>query len=199
MRYFQATILPASRSDQTRRAARWRTVGYGAAIAPFLLMVALAWLRADLTGPEIPEWRPVLALADASRQKGDLYEARHLYLQVDRIASWQQDWEGLIAAACGIKKLDGAEGPYSKTFAILVRAMTAAENKQSRVGISAVARAFTTIGEHKAASMVSSRIRPDWPQETRALGDPVAVDCWEPHGSKRPTLEPSEIPLALNK
>jgi hypothetical protein len=184
MRYFQATLLkcamPASRSDQSRRAARWRTVGYVAAIAPFLLIVALAWFRADLTRLEIPDWRPVLALADASWEKGDLYEARHLYLQVDRIASWQQDWEGLVAAACGIKRLDGTEGPYSKTFAILVRAMIAAESMQSRSGMSAVARAFSTIGQPKAATMVAARIRSDWPQETRDAAHLVAVDCWEP-------------------
>jgi hypothetical protein len=190
MRYFQAAILkcamPASRSDQSRRAARWRTVGYVAAIAPFLLMVALAWFRADLTRLEIPDWRPVLALADASWRKGDLYEARHLYLQVDRIASWQQDWEGLVAAACGIKRLGGEEGPYSKTFAILVRAMMAAESKRSRAGISAVARAFSTIGEDKAATMVSSRIRPDWPQETRDSANLVAAGCWEPHAGGGP-------------
>lgn len=200
MRYFQAAILkcamPASRRDPSRRAARWRTVGYVAAIAPFLLMVALAGLRADWIRPEIPDWRPVLALADASWQKGDLYEARHLYLQVDRIASWQQDWEGLVAAACGIKRLDGAEGPYSKTFAILVRAMTAAESKQSRAGISAVARAFSKTGEHKAATMVSSRVRPHWPQETGAPTNLVAVDCWEPQAGGRPAYEPNETPLA---
>ena len=84
---------------------------------------------------EIPDWRPMLALANALREKGDLYEARHLYLQVDRIASWQQDWESLIAAACGIKRLDGAEGPYSKTFAILVRAMTAVWTRIIEVAI----------------------------------------------------------------
>jgi hypothetical protein len=190
MRYFQATILryalPALRSNHSRRATRWRTIGYIAAIAPFLLMVALVWIRPDLTRPEIPDWRPILALADASWEKGDLYDARHLYLQVERIASWQQDWEGLVAAACGIKRLGGAEGPYSKTFAILVRAMMAAESKRSRAGITAVARALSKIGEYKAATMVASRIRPDWPQETRDSANLVAVDCWEFHAGGRP-------------
>jgi hypothetical protein len=190
MRYFQAAILrcafPASRPNQSRRATRWRMIGYVAAIAPFLLMVALAWIRPDLTQLEIPDWRAVLALADASREKGDLYDARHLYLQVDRIASWQQDWEGLVAAACGIKRLGGAEGPYSKTFAILVRALMVAESKGSRTGISAIARAFSTIGEHKAAAMVYSRIRPDWPQEARNSANITSVDCWESHDGGRP-------------
>ena len=102
-----AIKAPASalQAKQSRRAARWRAIAYSTAILPLLLMVALAWLRPGSNRTEIPDWRPVLALADALREKGDLYEARHLYLQVDRIASWQQDWEGLTAAACGIKSL----------------------------------------------------------------------------------------------
>jgi hypothetical protein len=169
MRHIQAAALkfpaPASHPDQSRRAALWRTIGYVVAIGPFLLLVALAWLRPDLNRTEIPDWRPVLALAGAASEKGDMHAARHLYLQVDQIASSQQDWEGLVAAACGIQKLDGAEGPYSKTFAILVRAVMAAENRQSRAGIAAVARAFVAVGHDKVAAMVSSRIRPDWPEE----------------------------------
>jgi hypothetical protein len=184
MRHFQTTIpkcaMQASRSGHNLRVARWRTAGYIAASAPFLLMITLAWFHADWTRPKIPDWRPVLALADASWKKGDLHNARYLYLQVDQIASWQQDWEGLVAAACGIRSLDGTVGPYSKTFAILVRAMMAAESKRSRTGISAVARAFSMIGEHKAATMVASRIRTDWPQETRDSGNFVAANCWSP-------------------
>lgn len=183
MRHIQAAALkcpaPASHSDQSRRAARWRTIGYVVTIGPFLLMVALAWLRPDLNRTEIPDWRPVLALADAAWEKGDLNAARHLYLQVDQIASWQQDWEGLVAVACGIKRLDGAEGPYSKTFAILIRATMAAESRQSRAGIAAVAKAFAAVGQDKAASMVSSRIRPDWPEELLDSSSVGAVGCWE--------------------
>jgi hypothetical protein len=142
-------------------------------------MVALAWLRSDLNRPEISHWRPVLALADAAREKGDLYAARNLYLQVDQIASSKQDWEGLVAAACGIKRLDGAEGPYSKTFAILLRAVMAAESRQSRAGIAAVAGVFAAVGQDRAASMVASRIRPDWPEELPDSSSVGAVGCWE--------------------
>ena len=183
MAHIQAAALkcpaPASHSDQSRRAARWRKIGYVVVIGPFLLMVALAWLRPDLNRTEIPDWRPVLALADAAWEKGDSYAARHLYLQVDQIASSQQDWPGLVAAACGIKRLDGAEGPYSKTFAILIRATMAAESRQSRAGIAAVAGVFATVGQDKAASMVSSRIRPDWPEELPNSSSVGAVGCWE--------------------
>ena len=142
-------------------------------------MVVLAWLHPDLNRPEIPDWRPVLALADAAWGKEDLYAARHLYLQVDQIASSQQDWEGLVAAACGMQRLDGAKGPYSKTFAILIRAVTAAESRQSRAGIAAVARVFAAVGQDKAASMVSSRIRPDWPEELLDSSSVGALGCWE--------------------
>lgn len=138
-----------------------------------------AWLHPDLNRTEIPDWRPVLALADAALEKGDLHTARHLFLQVDQIASWQQDWEGLVAAACGNQKLDGAEGPYSKTFAILIRATMAAESRQSRAGIAAVARVFAAVGQDKAASMVSSRIRPEWPEELLDSSNVGAVSCWE--------------------
>jgi hypothetical protein len=203
MREIQATAVqyatPASHSGQSRLAAGWQTVGYLAVIVPFFLMVALLWLRPDLTRTEIPDWKPVLAVADVSWKKGDLFEARHLYLQVNRIASWEQDWEGLIGAACGIKRLDSAKGPYSKTFAILVRAMIAAESKQSRAGISAVARAFSTMGEHEAETMVWARIRPDWPHETRDWANLVAVDCWEPDARGRSTHESNETPAGLNQ
>jgi hypothetical protein len=183
MRHIQAVALkcpaPAAHSDQSRRAARRRTIGHVVAIGFFLLLVALAWLRPDLNRTEIPDWRPVLALADAAWEKGDLYAARHLYLQVDQIASSQQDWEGLVSAACGIQRLDGAEGPYSKPFAILIRAMMAAESRQSRAGIAAVAGVFAAVGQDKAASMVSSRIRPDWPEELLDSSNVGAVGCWE--------------------
>jgi hypothetical protein len=183
MQHSQAAAVkgPASlaHSDQSRRAARWRTIGYGVLIGSFFLMVGLAWIHPDLNRTEIPDWRHVLALAEAAWREGDLYAARHLYLQVDQIASSQQDWEGLVAAACGIKRLDGAEGPYSKTFAILVRAVMAAESKQSRAGIVAVAGVFAAFGQDKAASMVSSRIRPDWPEELPDSSSVGAVGCWE--------------------
>jgi hypothetical protein len=195
-----AIKAPASalQAEQSRRATRWRAIAYSTAIFPFLLTVALAWLRPGFYRTEIPDWKPVLALADALWEKGDLYEARHLYLQVDRIASWQQDWEGLTAAACGIKRLDGAEGPYSKTFAILVRAMRAAESQQSRAGITAVARAFAAIGQGKAATMVLSRTRPDWPEEMQESADIGAVGCWEPDARNRPTRERSKVGSGLN-
>lgn len=189
MRHFQfndhQTLAPAFESQQSRRAARWRAISYIVVILPFLLMIALAWLRPDFNRFEVPDWRPVLALANAAWEKGDLYEARYLYVQVDQIAAWRQEWEGLIAAACGLQRVDGVRGPSSKTYSILGRAMMAAEARQSRAGISAVARAFTILGKHKAASMVSSHIQPHWPGEMQEPADPGATGCWEPNAGAR--------------
>jgi alkylhydroperoxidase/carboxymuconolactone decarboxylase family protein YurZ len=51
MRHIQAAPLkypaPSSQSDESRRATRWRTIVYVVAIGPFVLMIALAWLRPD--------------------------------------------------------------------------------------------------------------------------------------------------------
>src|SRR5918999_1352863 len=90
-------------SEQSRLPAWWRLIGYIGAVSPFLLLLVLAWLRPDFNRTEIPAWQSVLALAEASSKQGNLYEARHLYSQVERIAAWRREWEGLVAAACGIK------------------------------------------------------------------------------------------------
>lgn len=109
----------------------------------------------------------------------DLYQARHFYFQAGRIASWRKDWAGLVAAACGFKRLDGVVGPYSKAYSMLIRATTAAELMQSRRGIATVATAFATIGSDQAATAVLARIQPDWPDETHDAGDAQLLEaCW---------------------
>lgn len=138
-------------------------------------------MRPDIKWQETPDWKPVLALANASREKGDLYEARVLYSRAGRPASWQEDWKGLLAAACGIKKIDSVVGSYFNTHTVLVRAMIAAETEQSRAGIAAVAKAFAAIGEPKAASMVLSRIRSGWPEDMEYAFGSEAGGCWEPN------------------
>lgn len=163
--------------ERSRLPIWWRAIGYGAAVVAFLLLVAVAWLYPDFNRTDTPDWRPVLALADAAWKKGDLYEARHLYVQVDRIAAWHQDWRGLVAAACGIKRLDGARGVYSKAFQILLRALIAAQNEQSRAGFTAVADVFSALGEQKAAEMALAQIRHDWPQEMDDTGEFDATSC----------------------
>src|SRR5262245_56166341 len=112
-------------------------------------------------------------------QRSDLYYAKHLYLQGARLATWRDDWEGLLAAACGIKNLERDRGPYSSTNALLLRAMVVAEKKQSRSGLVAVAKAFAVLGENKVASMVLSRIGKDWVEETNDSADIGPTGCWD--------------------
>jgi hypothetical protein len=159
---------------RARAAARWRLVIYTAAVLPLLVIVVLARIYPNLNRPEIPDWTPIIARAQESWRKGDLYHARHFYVQAGRIASWREDWIGLIAAACGINRLDGVDGPYSKPFSILIRASIAAEARQSRRGIATVAKAFAALGAEKAASAVLARIQPSWPAE-RAEPDDIRV------------------------
>ena len=127
----------ATRSNSTpywRVAARFRVFTYMAAVSPVLLLIVLASVYPGLNRAEIPDWRPLISLADEASNRGDRYEARRLYLQVDRVAYWRKDWEGLVAAACRINKLDGVNRPYSRALAILFRASTTAERarKSSR-------------------------------------------------------------------
>jgi hypothetical protein len=181
MRQFQFTAVQALPVDsqQSHRAALWRTIGYVTVILPFLLMVALAWLRPEFNRPEAPDWKPVVARANAALEKGDLYEARYLYGQVDQIASWKEEWEGHLAAACGLKRLDDVPGPYSRSVTILLRAALIAENKQSRQGIVTIAQALRVMGKHKAAAKITDRIRSDWPEAMPGPADTNARECFK--------------------
>ena len=143
----------------------------------FVFLAALAWTRRDFNGREIPDWKPVLALADTARERGDLYYAKSLYLQVGRLAASRDDWAGLLAAACGIKKRDRERGRYSATNMLLLRAMVAAEAKQSRSGMAAVGKAFSALGEDRVASMVLSRIRTNWVDKTDDSADVASPGC----------------------
>lgn len=131
----------------------------------FLFLVGFAWIRPDFNREEIPDWRPVLVRAEASLEKSELYDARSFYSRAAQLASWREDWGGLLAAACGMKMLDRDTGPYSNVHTILVRAMMAGESRQSRAGMTAVANAFAAMGQDEAASMVLARIQTDWPED----------------------------------
>jgi hypothetical protein len=186
MRNAQPTFLSRSATKDRLKQARhsfwrWRAVAYLAAIVPYLLLVAFFWANPERSRQEIADWKPVIALADAAWEKADVYEARHLYLRAGRLASWREDWCGLIAAACGMKRLDDLVGSYFNTHTLLIGAMVAAERRQSRAGISAVATAFNAIGQHKAASMVWARVRRNWPEESNGPPDLLGV-CSEPTG-----------------
>lgn len=165
-------------SEENHRAKSWRAIPYRRVVLlSFVFLAALAWTRHNLDGREIPDWKPVLALADTARERGDLYYARNLYLQVGRLAASRDDWAGLLAAACGIKKRDRERGRYSATNMLLLRAMVAAEAKQSRSGMAAVGKAFSALGEDRVASMVLSRIRTNWVDKTDDSADVASPGC----------------------
>ena len=121
----------------------------------------------------------MLALAQAAWQRGDLLEAQSAYLRAARIASWRDDWEGILAAACGMKRIEGARGLYLNTRSVLVLAMIGAERKRSGAGLRAVANAFAAIGERDAAAMVLSKIEPGWRQpDDDSFTDSGSWNCW---------------------
>jgi hypothetical protein len=164
-------------SGENLRAKLWWAISYRASLLPFLVLAALTWTQCDFSGQENPDWKPVLALADAAQEKGDLYYAKHLYLQAGKFAVWRDDWAALLAAACGTKTLERERGPYSSTNALLLRAMVAAEKRQSRSGLVAVAKAFAALGEDNVASMVLSRIRTNWVDKTDDSADVASPGC----------------------
>ena len=166
-------------SRQNLRRKSWWAITYRASFLVFLVLAALTWTQCDFSGREIPDWKPILALADAAWGRGDLYYAKHLYLQAGKFAVWRDDWAGLLAAACGIKQLERERGPYSSANALLLRAMVAAEKRQSQSGLVAVAKAFAALGEDKVASMVLSLVGKDWVEETNDSADIVSPGCWD--------------------
>src|SRR5919106_1418627 len=154
------------RSERSQPAKWWRAIAYVAVFIPFLIALVLARMQPDFDGQEAPDWKPMLALAEVMREKGELSNAKDLFSRAGRLAGWREDWAGLLAAACGMKKLDRDSGPHSATHALVARAAVAAETRGSRSGLAAVAKAFAALGEDKAASRVSSRIQDSWITET---------------------------------
>ena len=171
-------------AEKNHLANPWHAIGSGglALSIIFILLLALTWMRRDFKPVELPQWRPVFALAEVAREKGELYDAKGLYSQAGTFAAARDDWRGLLAAACGIDRLEKKAVRYSGRESLLLRAMAAAEKKQSRAGITSVAEAFALLGEHELASVALSRVRKDWATENSESAD-VFSDCWksEPH------------------
>src|SRR5215471_17170418 len=172
--------LPSAQphSEQEHRANWWCRITYTAVLLSILFLGILAWRSLDFSNPDIPDWKPVLALADTAQEKGDLYYAKSLYLQAGSHAARREDWEGLIAVACAIYKLDKQKDHYSPTNQFLLRAMLAAEMKQSRSGMAAVAKAFMGLGDDNVASMVLSRIQKDWTENATDSANVLSPGCW---------------------
>ena len=165
--------------EEKRQANSRRAITYGAVCLPFLFLLVFMWIQPDFNRQETPDWKPVFALGDVAREKGDWYNAKALYSQAGKFAARREDWAGLLAAACGMKKLETERGPHPATNALLLHAMVAAEARQSRIGTAAVAKAFAALEEEKVASMVSSRIQKSWPEEINDSRYVVLSDCWD--------------------
>ncbi len=171
--------LPVIKAERPGENPVLRAIAYGTLFSMLILSLAcLTWIWHDFKPLEIPDWKPVFTLAEVAREKGELYDAKELYSQAGRFAAWRDDWAGLLAAACGINKLEKRTVRYSPRESLLLRAMTAAERKQSRAGISAVGKAFTLLGEHELASVALSRIGKLWPAEDNDVADTALSDCW---------------------
>ena len=172
----QATI--SSATPYWRIAAACRVITYIMAVSPHLVILVLAGLYPYLNRTEVPDWRPLISVGDQAMNSGDRYEARRLYLQADRVAYWRKDWEGLIAAACRINKLDGVSRPSSKAVSILFRASTTAELVQSYRGLATVALSLSMLGSDAAASAVLSRVQAHWPTEPVRSEDLALLAGW---------------------
>jgi len=141
-----------------------RRAGFASApLACLLALLVLGSLR-ESREPPTTRWQDRLHEAEAAMRNGDIYSARSLYSQTARIASWSDDWTGVLAAACGLKKVERPRDGYFATRAMLVRAMIAAQKQRSAAGLNQVANAFASIGEHNAAAMARSHIQADAPE-----------------------------------
>src|SRR5687767_11905312 len=118
------------------------------ASAPLTCLLALLVLGSLRESRELPtaRWQDRLQAAEAAMLHGDTSSARSLYSQTARIASWSNDWTGVLAAACGLKKIERPRDNYFATRTTLVRATIAAQNQRSALGLNAVANAFASIG-----------------------------------------------------
>ncbi len=167
---------------------RWSSLT--ATIGPVLLLLVFLGLAVKWwTAPQVSErpvrsWEPALVQAKLWKEKGDLYRASSYYARAAEIAASADDWEGLLAVACGLQRLEDSLEAAMNSHTILMRAMLAAERKQSTEGLQTVAMAFKVTGEW-FASFALSRI-----QEGRRNGRQIAKylkseTCW-------PTAEKSE-------
>jgi hypothetical protein len=174
--------IAQSRRDDNERANSRRAGTYWAVLLLFVVLVVVLWTRLNFSAQKLSDWKPVLVLADTALQRGDLHYAKGLYLQAGRLSGERDDWTGLLAAACGMSKMERQRGRHSQTTVLLLSAMAAAQARQSRSGLVAVANAFTAQGQDKVASMVLSHAGKNWVEETSNSAAVVPLDCWNRQG-----------------
>src|SRR5919109_2701414 len=155
----------------------WGVIAYVTLFVSVLLLIILTLLPHNPSRRET-DWKQLLARANTERVRGNLYYAKALYAQAGTIAASNENWAGLLSAACGMKMLERHIGRHSSTHALLLRAMVAAETRQSRAGMTNVVKAFDALEEHKVAIMAMSRIGANWPQEANQPEDLNSSSCW---------------------
>ena len=121
----------------------------------FLGLAAKWWTAPRVSEPPFRNWKPEVAQAELWREKGDLYRATTYYAYAAQLASSADDWEGLLAVACGLQKMGNVLEPGMNSHTVLISAMMAAYRKQSNEGLEAVATAFKATGEWFASLALS--------------------------------------------
>src|SRR5947208_6908375 len=136
--------------------ASWRPT-LTALIGPVLLVLVLLglagkwWTAPRISAPASRNWEPALAQAELSKEKGDLYRAWSYYAESAQLASAADDWQGLLAVACGLQKLGDSLEPSMNSHTMLIRAMVAAHRKHSSEGLEAGAMYFNDYRERFAS------------------------------------------------
>jgi hypothetical protein len=145
-------------------------------LGPLALVLVFLWLFLWWRAPSkvneqpVPIWKHSLEQAEILQKEGDFYGASGFYAHAARLAASVDDWEGLLAVACGLQKIgDPLESPMN-SHAILIHAMLAAQRTQSTEGLQAVAMAFKLTGEW-FASIALSGIRKNWFQQRLTPGE----------------------------
>lgn len=151
--YFETTCA----SSNPGRTGLCQVAGCAALLLAYFFLLLPPQFMPDIYRPTAADWKAKLIEGEAAWHAKDLYSARALYSQTARIASWSDDWIGILSAACGLKRLEIKSNSYFATRTVLVRAMIAADKQQSRAGLMAAARAFDSIREHKVAAMIRDR------------------------------------------
>jgi hypothetical protein len=108
------------------------------------------------------EWKKRLTWADGAVRKNDIYGALAIYDQVFREASFAEDWEALLAVACGLIKLRRLRGIGLTAETVLVRIIPTAAEQHSWRAVRCAAKGLKSLGVADIASATLSRIPEDW-------------------------------------
>lgn len=132
----------------------------------FLFLLAVIFFQSpSRLEPLTVDWKENLTRAEGAARRTDTYAALALYDQVLREASLTQDWEPLLAIACGLKKLKRLRGIGLTAESALLRATAAAIEKRSRRGVRCAAKGLRRLGDPEVASLALSRVDESWPAE----------------------------------